>query len=65
MLTQKEYERVDWILAKCQMCPSLSDWEQKFVDDLTERLAVRKLTLHVSDRMWDVLERLAGKAADG
>ena len=62
-MTEKEYKRIDWILSKAQIGSSeLTEWEIGFVDDMTNQLEKYGLQMRVSDRQWDVLERIAGKA---
>lgn len=65
MITDEQYKRLDWILTKCQSCDSLTDWETDFVDDLTDRLERWEHHLNVTDRMWEILERLSEKAGVG
>ena len=64
MLTEQEYKRADWILAKCQLCQTLTEWETDFVDDLTDRLERYGRYMNLSEKQWVVLERLAEKASD-
>lgn len=62
-MTLEEYRRADWILAKAQMAEDrLTEWERQFVDDMTERVAARGQGLTLSDKQWDILERISRKA---
>lgn len=63
MMDQREAKRLDWILAKAQTTTEdLTEWEESFVNDMTERFEKYGLSLTVSERQWDVLERIAEKA---
>ena len=64
MIDEREVKRLDWILAKAQMAlpDSLTEWEQGFVDDMTDRLEKYGSRLSVSERQWDVLERICDKS---
>ncbi len=63
MIDLDDYKRLDWILTKAQCAmDSLTDWEQDFVNDFTDRLEDRGTNLNVSDKQWDVLERIREKA---
>ncbi len=63
MIDQREAKRLDWILAKAQTTTEgLTEWEQSFVDDMTERFEKYDRSLTVSEKQWDVLERIAEKA---
>ena len=63
MLSPEDRKRLDWILSKAQSAPEgLSEWEQGFADDMTERLERHGDRLTVSERQWEVLERIREKA---
>ena len=63
MLTPDEYARVDWILAKAQAAPEvLTEYEQQFVDVMTERLENRGHNMVVSEPMWRILGEIRDKA---
>lgn len=62
-MDQRDAKRLDWILAKAQMASEdLTEWEQSFVDDMTERFEKYGRSLTVSERQWDVLERIRDKS---
>ena len=62
-MDQREAKRLDWILAKAQTTTEdLTEWEQGFVDDMTERFEKYGRSLTVSERQWDVLERICSKS---
>ena len=62
-MDQRDAKRLDWILAKAQTTmEDLTEWEESFVNDMTERFEKYGLSLTVSERQWDVLERIAEKA---
>jgi len=64
MLSPEDRRRLDWILSKAQTAmESLSEWEQNFVNDFTDRLEKWSDRLQVSERQWEVLERIREKAA--
>lgn len=61
-MTEKEYSRIDWILAKAQVDLSgLTEWEVGFVDDMTDQLEKYGKNMRVSERQWDILERINDK----
>ena len=63
-MTDEEYRRADWCLAKAQAAPhALTEWESGFVDDMTDRLESQGRNMRLSDRQWEILEAIAGKAA--
>ena len=63
MMDQLEAKRLDWILAKAQMATEdLTEWEECFVNDMTDRLEKYGRSLTVSDKQWDVLERICDKS---
>lgn len=59
-VTADEHKRLDRLLAKLQDC-DLGDWDADFVDDMTKRLGRYGLSLFVSARQRDQLDRLARK----
>lgn len=61
-MTEKEYARFDWLLTKIQEDLSgLTEWEVGFVNDMTDQLEKYGKKMIVSERQWDVLERIADK----
>lgn len=55
--------RLDWIIKKANAAESrLTDWERKFIDDLERRRAAGHRMM-ISDRMEEVLERIAESCA--
>ncbi len=42
---------------------SLTSWEQGFVDNMTDSLERHGESMTVSDRQWEILERIRDKAA--
>ncbi len=63
MIDKLEAKRLDWILAKAQSTTEeLTEWEQRFVDDMTDKYERRGRSLTVSDKQWDVLDRIRDKS---
>ncbi len=62
-LDKTDAARLDWILSCAGDAEEkLSEWENEFIDDLTERREQYGDAMNVSDKMWDVLERIHEKA---
>jgi len=62
-MDQREAKRLDWILSKAQMATEdLTEWEESFVNDMTERFEKYGRSLSVSEKQWDVLERIRDKS---
>lgn len=59
-VTADEHKRLDRLLSKLQDC-DLGDWDADFVDDMTKRIGRYGVSLFVSARQWDQLDRLARK----
>lgn len=58
-------KRLDWILQKAELGEArLSEWERRFVDDLTHRRARQGDRIRLSDRQWEILEAIAERAAE-
>ena len=55
-----DLRRLDWILKKAQDA-DLSDFEEKFVRDMTERRERQGDALVVTERQEEVLEQVAEK----
>lgn len=65
MITEEQREELDTLLARAQEEPQhLSQWEQSFVDDITDRLAEWGLRLNVSPKQWSIFERIKRKLDD-
>ena len=61
-LHKQEAERLDWILSCAGDAENkLSEWENSFIVDLTERREKYADALNVTEKMWDVLERIHEK----
>lgn len=60
-LHAKEAQLLDWILVKAQESASLTAWEEDFISDLTERREKYGVWLNLSERQWEILERIAEK----
>ena len=56
-----DLKRLDWILTKAQGATTLTDWEDSFVNDLTERRERQGDGINISDKQEEVLERIAEK----
>lgn len=56
-----ELKRLDWILSKAQSSTTLSQWEQDFVDDLTDRRERQGDRMRISERQEETLERISEK----
>lgn len=61
-LDKDEVARLSWILQSADDQVDLTDWERNFIDDLTERFEDQGKFMTVSDKMWEVLERIHKKA---
>jgi ribosome assembly protein YihI (activator of Der GTPase) len=53
--------RLDWVLSKAQSACDLTPWEQKFVDDLTDRRERLKDRITISEKQEEILERIASE----
>ena len=63
VIDEREAKRLDWILAKAQTTTEdLTEWEECFVNDMTDRLEKYGRSLTVSEKQWDVLERICDKS---
>ena len=51
-MTEQERKRLDWILTKCQAAPenALTEWEDGFVNDMTECLEKYGKATRLSER---------------
>ena len=56
-----ELKRLDWVLSKAQSASDLTAWEQKFVDDLTDRRERLGDRITVSEKQEEILERIASE----
>jgi len=55
-----DLDRLDWILIKAQTM-DLTEWEEGFVGDMTERRERYGDSVTVSEKQEEVLERIAAK----
>ncbi len=59
-----DLRRLDWIVDKAELAEGrLTDWERRFIDDLSRRRARLGDRLSLSERQWEILESIADKAA--
>ena len=56
-----DMNRLDWVLAKAQEARTLTEWESKFIDDLTDRRERQGDRLVITERQEEVLERISEK----
>ena len=63
MLVDKaEAKRLDWILSSAVDVPyKLTNWENDFISSITDRREEQGDDINVSDKMWEVLERIMKK----
>lgn len=54
---RQEIADLDKLLSKLQDC-DLKEWDQDFVDDMTDRVAKFEGRTHVSGSQWEQLERM-------
>jgi len=53
-------KRLDWILKKAQDA-ELTDWEEKFIDDMIEKREKKGVFIYITEAQEEVLERIAEK----
>lgn len=57
MLSDKQVERLDYIIASCTDAQdSMSQWHQEFLCDIITKYARYGVHLILTTRQWDVLE---------
>jgi len=49
------------LLADAEASTRLTDWEDKFCDDLRDRVTRYSIWTEVSARQWEIIERIEGK----
>lgn len=61
-LSEVQLKTVQDILSEAQdNMDNLTEWEQQFVDDMTEKLEEFGEDLVVSDKQWEILNRIEMK----
>lgn len=58
---ENEMGRNAWVghlLSQLQSCGELTEWEQDFVDDMTERSEKYGARIFISDKQFEILMRL-------
>lgn len=60
-LEEEEFSELNEILTDAESSTRLTDWEASFCDDMRERVLQYGDRTRVSDRQWEVLQRIAGK----
>jgi len=58
---REEYKLVEILCTGVTMEKALTPWEKNFINDLHQRYADWGSLLKVSDKMWDVLEKIRDK----
>ena len=56
-----DLKRLDWVLCKAQDATTLTEWEDKFLNDFIERRERQGDAIKVSEKQEEILERIAEK----
>lgn len=60
-LSDKQYAGLVELLKDAESCARLTNWEEDFLSDLRERVLIHQENTRVSERQWEVLQRIEGK----
>lgn len=61
-LTKDQEKALKDILSAAQISTNLSEWEQQFIDDMTDKYEEYGEDLRLSDKQWEILHRIETKA---
>ena len=56
-----EHKRLDHVLKKCLDATTLTEWEEKFMNDMIERREKLGDRITVSEKQEEILERMGNK----
>lgn len=60
-LSDKQYAGLVELLKDAETCIRLTNWEEEFLSDMRDRVSVHQQSTAVSDKQWEVLQRIEGK----
>jgi hypothetical protein len=61
VLTDDELERIREIVSEAEHSNVLTDWEAAFIDDVGDRLLDYGNKTRISDKMWEIINRIGEK----
>ena len=61
VLSEDELARIRDIMADAEFSSNLTLWEEEFCDSIRERIAEYGGRARISDRQWEVIDRIEGK----
>lgn len=63
MLSKEDLSRIDWIVEKATLAQDkLTSWERSFLQDVFDRRGRLSARMTMSERQWEILEAIGGKA---
>ncbi len=60
-MTPEEHAQLTEILRDAESCARLSDWEERFVDELRDRVLISKQDTRVSEKQWVAIRKIEEK----
>jgi len=61
VLSDAEFARVREIVSEAEHSNVLTDWEASFIDDVGDRLLDYGNKTRISERMWEIIDRIGEK----
>jgi hypothetical protein len=65
VLNTREVGRLNDIIDEADGSFALNQWEEEFLDDIRERLVQYGEKTRISEKMWEIIDRIEGKLFGG